>query len=187
MVTAGSSSTGTPLPSIGELLTVAEVETVVRLDGPGGRVAELVLTGDVASALEDVLAAAYGPSGAGFFVIGPFGSGKSHFLSAVGELLTGTAEAPSSWVASLRRSAVAARRSLPVPVPLVDYRAEAALEDVVRARAWRALGLKEPAGGPTGSSPGTPCSPPPGRTARTASCSSWTRRASGSGPSGAPS
>lgn len=148
MVTAGSSSTGTPLPSIGELLTVAEVETVVRLDGPGGRVAELVLTGDVASALEDVLAAAYGPSGAGFFVIGPFGSGKSHFLSAVGELLTGTAEAPSSWVASLRRSAVAARRSLPVPVPLVDYRAEAALEDVVRARAWRALGLKEPAGGP---------------------------------------
>ncbi|MGA3218729.1 MAG: DUF6079 family protein [Acidimicrobiales bacterium] len=32
-------------------------------------------------------------------------------------------------------------------MPLVDYRAEAALEDVVRTRAWRALGLPEPAGG----------------------------------------
>ncbi len=147
MVTARPPGTGTSLPSIGELLKVTEVETVVRLDGPGGRMAELVLTGDVASALEDVLAAASGPSGAGFFVVGPFGSGKSHFLSAVGELMTGTAEAPSSWVATLRGAAAAARRSLPVRVPLVDYRAEAALEDVVRTRAWRALGLKEPAGG----------------------------------------
>ena len=147
MVSAAWPGAGTSLPSIGELLRVAEVETVVRLDGPGGRVAELVLTGDVASALEDVLAAASGPSGAGFFVVGPFGSGKSHFLSAVGELMTGIAEAPSSWVAALREAAAAARRSLPVRVPLVDYRAEAALEDVVRARAWRALGRGAPAGG----------------------------------------
>ena len=61
MVTAGS------LPSIGELVTVPEVETVVRLDGRGGLLADLVLTGDVASALEDVLTASCGPRGAGFF------------------------------------------------------------------------------------------------------------------------
>ena len=143
MVTVGPPGTGASLPSIGDLVTVAEVDTVVRLDGPGGLLADLVLTGDVASAVEDVLAASRGPSGAGFFVVGPFGSGKSHFLSAMGELLTGAGQVPSSWAAALREAASAARRSLPVRVPLVDYRAEAALEDVVYTPAWRALGRED--------------------------------------------
>ncbi|MGH9105424.1 MAG: DUF6079 family protein [Acidimicrobiales bacterium] len=134
------------LPTVGELVSVAEVETVVRLDGPGGLLAELVLTGDVAAALEDVLAISAGPGGAGFFVVGPFGSGKSHFLSAVAELAGGTAEIPSGWAPALGAAARAARRSLPVRVPLVDYRAEAALEDVVWARAWRALGWEARSG-----------------------------------------
>jgi hypothetical protein len=108
-------------PTIGELVDLADVETVVRLDGPGGLLAELVRTGDVSVALEQVTKAATGPAGQAFFVVGPFGSGKSHLLSAVGELL----EAPPA----------PARRSLAVRVPLVDYRAEMALEDVTRQRA----------------------------------------------------
>jgi hypothetical protein len=130
-------------------VSVAEVDTVVRLDGRGGLLAELVLTGDVAAALEEVLGAARGPAGAGFFVVGPFGSGKSHFLSAAGELMAGSdgARALGGWGLGLQQAARAARRSLPVQVPLVEYRAEAALEDVVRARAWRALGSPAPVGG----------------------------------------
>jgi hypothetical protein len=73
-------------PTLGDLVEVAEVDTVVRLDGTGGRLAELVLTGDVVQSLSAILSAAPAGSseGAGFFVVGPFGSGKSHFLAAVG-------------------------------------------------------------------------------------------------------
>jgi hypothetical protein len=131
-------------PTLGELVEVAQVDTVVRLDGPGGRLAELVLTGDVVQSLSKVLAAAGGETGAGFFVVGPFGSGKSHFLSAVGELLAEPAAAAdlAGWDRDLRRMAEAARSSIQVSVPLVEYRAKAGLEDVVAERAWRALGGK---------------------------------------------
>jgi hypothetical protein len=131
-------------PTLGDLVEVAQVDTVVRLDGPGGRLAELVLTGDVVESLSKVLAAAGGETGAGFFVVGPFGSGKSHFLSAVGELLADPAAAAhlAGWDRDLRRMAEAAQVSIQVSVPLVEYRAKAGLEDVVAERAWRALGVR---------------------------------------------
>ena len=135
-----------PVPSIGELVSVAEVETVVRLDSEG-LMAELVPTGDVESALRHVVEAATGLAGGGFFVVGPFGSGKSHLLSAVGELLRAPLEAPENWPPELASAARAARRSLPVKVPLVEYRAEVPLEDVARERAWKVLGADAPAGG----------------------------------------
>ncbi|MDQ2727966.1 MAG: DUF6079 family protein [Actinomycetota bacterium] len=136
-------------PTLGELVEVAEVDTVVRLDGPGRRLGELVLTGDVVDSLSAVLAGASGSTGAGFFVVGPFGSGKSHFLAALGELVTDPLAAGGlpGWDASLRHRAAGARASLAIGVPLVEYRAEARLEDVVARRAWRAL-HREPA--PTG-------------------------------------
>jgi hypothetical protein len=74
------------VPTLGEVVEVVDTETVVRLDGTPGRLGELVLTGDVAGSLVAVLQAAVAPVGAGFFVVGPFGSGKSHFLAALGEL-----------------------------------------------------------------------------------------------------
>src|SRR5215468_10326202 len=134
---------------IGDLIEVAVVDTVVRLDGRGGRLGELVLTGDVAHSLDAVLRKAAGPSGAGFFVVGAFGSGKSHFLAAVGELLADPAAAGRlvGWDRGLRESAAGCRRHLVVPVPLVEYRSDAVLEDVVAARAWDALGMPAPAGG----------------------------------------
>jgi|GEM_PF-2061830 len=131
---------------IGDLAEVATVETVVRLDGPGGQLAELVPTGDVKSALAYLLEAAKGAGGRAFFVVGPFGSGKSHLLAAAGELLAGASRAPASWPDDIARSTAGLRRSLPLKVPLVDYRAELALEDVVRARARRCLDAA-PAGG----------------------------------------
>ncbi|MDP9389629.1 MAG: DUF6079 family protein, partial [Actinomycetota bacterium] len=136
-------------PTLAELVDVADVDTVVRLDGTAGRLAELVLTGDVVASLTAVLEAASSTSGAGFFVVGPFGSGKSHFLAAVGEVLS----APSAsvrlpgWDSRLRQLAEAARPSAAVAVPLVEYRAGAGLEDVVGERAWRALGQPAPEAG----------------------------------------
>jgi hypothetical protein len=134
------------VPSIGEVVSVADVETVVRLDSDG-LLAELVPTGDVETALRHVVEAATGPVGGGFFVVGPFGSGKSHLLSAAGELLRAPLEAPGNWPPELAGAARAARRSLPLKVPLVEYRAEVPLEDVARERAWKALGAAGPAGG----------------------------------------
>jgi hypothetical protein len=135
----------TGAPTLGDLIEVADVETVVRLDGARDRLRQLVLTGDVVESLGAVLEAANAPAGAGFFVVGPFGSGKSHFLAAVGELLADPAAATTtSWEGGLRRLAAGARPSTVVAVPLVEYRAGAALEDVVAGRAWRALGEPAP-------------------------------------------
>ena len=76
-------------PTIGDLVEVADVETVVRLGAGGARLGQLVLTGDVSRSLAEVLAAAARASAGGgaFFVVGPFGSGKSHFLDALAELV----------------------------------------------------------------------------------------------------
>jgi hypothetical protein len=128
--------------TIADLVEVAPVETVVRLDGRPGRLAELVLTADVAAALSAVLEAAPGGGGA-FFLVGHFGSGKSHFLAALAELAADPAAtaATAGWDPALRRAAAAADGpALAVPVPLVQHRAGAQLDDVVLGRAWDALG-----------------------------------------------
>jgi hypothetical protein len=130
---------------IADLVDVTAAETVVRLDGTPGRLDELVLTGDVTQSLTAVLEAARGPGGAGFLLVGHFGSGKSHFLAALGELLADPARARCrGWDDRARELARSARPSLPVAVPLVEYRAEANLEDVTWRRAWAALD-REPA------------------------------------------
>jgi ribose 1,5-bisphosphokinase PhnN len=125
---------------------------VVRLDGAGDRLDELVLTGDVRDSLAAVMAAARGETGAGFFLVGPFGSGKSHFLAALAQLFDtsrATAQVPARWDAELRQAVADARRALIVRVPLIEHRAQAPLEDVVWRRAWGALGegLPAPAAG----------------------------------------
>jgi hypothetical protein len=135
-------------PRIADLAEVTAAETVVRLDEGAGRLDDLVLTGDVSRSLGAVLDAARGPSGAAFLVVGHFGSGKSHFLAALGELLADPRRAASlggAWDARLREQAAAARPSLPVTVPLVEYRASSPLEDVVWQRAWAAVGRPAPA------------------------------------------
>src|SRR5215472_7192617 len=130
---------------IADLVDVTAAETVVRLDGAPGRLDELVLTGDVTQSLMAVLEAAQGPSGAGFLLVGHFGSGKSHFLAALAELLADPAAARCrGWGDRARELARSARPCLPVTVPLVEYRAQANLEDVTWRRAWAALDRPPP-------------------------------------------
>ncbi len=142
---SGDLSTAAP-PTIGAVVEVTPAETVVRLDGQGGRLQELVLTADVARALSPVLERAGSPCGAGFFLVGHFGSGKSHFLAALGELLAdpGVAQGLTGWDPTLRRLVIDARPSRVVAVPLVEYRARAGLEDVVWRRGWEVLGRPAP-------------------------------------------
>lgn len=131
---------------IRDLVEVTAADTVVRLDGRRGHLEELVLTGDVRRSLALTLEAARGPSGGAFLVIGHFGSGKSHFLAALGELLENPRRAHNlpAWDAALQTSALEARESLAVTVPLVEYRSGAGLEDLTWRRAWRALGRDAP-------------------------------------------
>ncbi|HEY8202660.1 MAG TPA: DUF6079 family protein, partial [Actinomycetota bacterium] len=136
-------------PAIVDVVEVASVETVVRLDGRAGRLEELVVTPDVAQSLSAVLEKASSPCGAAFFLVGHFGSGKSHLLAALGELLASpdASSGLTMWDGALRHLAAQARPSEVVPVPLVEYRARAHLEDVVWERGWRALGRPPPATG----------------------------------------
>ncbi len=133
--------------TIADLVEVADVETVVRLDGRPGWLRELVLTADVVQALEAVLGAR--EDGGGYFLVGHFGSGKSHLLAALAELAGAADSAPlGTWPPGLRYSATAVMdRVLGVAVPLVEHRAGAPLEDLVLGRAWRALDRDSPPAG----------------------------------------
>ncbi|MDQ4071123.1 MAG: hypothetical protein M3203_16880, partial [Actinomycetota bacterium] len=98
-------------PSIGELVEVAAVDTVVRLDGRPGRLMELVLTADVRTALSALFDAQAGDTGGAFFLVGHFGSGKSHMLAALAELAGGSAgpENLAGWAPQLRHAAARSR------------------------------------------------------------------------------
>ncbi len=141
---------GTPV--IADLVQVAPVETVVRLDGRPGRLSELVLTDDVLTALSAVLDAAGGARdgsrggsrGGAFFLVGHFGSGKSHLLAALTELMSEPQrDLPAGWDRDIVRRAQLLRPALAVPIPLVEHRSGAILEDLALGRAWTALG-REP-------------------------------------------
>ncbi|MGI8807176.1 MAG: DUF6079 family protein [Acidimicrobiales bacterium] len=136
-----------PSPTIDQLVEVAAVETVVRLDGRPGRLSELVLTADVSGALSAVLEARAGDAGAAFFLVGHFGSGKSHLLAALAEQAGPGHDVPAGWGAALRDAAARARPAVAVAVPLVEHRATAQLEDLVVNAAWKALGRPAPSRG----------------------------------------
>jgi len=133
-----------PPPTIAQLVEVASVDTVVRLDGRPGRLSELVLTADVTGALSAVLEARAQEAGAAFFLVGHFGSGKSHFLAALAELTGTDSDVTAGWGTALREAAGRARPAMAVAVPLVEHRATAQLEDLVLRAAWAALGRPAP-------------------------------------------
>lgn len=135
---------GVPSPTIDQLVEVASVETVVRLDGRPGRLSELVLTDDVTGALSAVLGSRAQDEGAAYFLVGHFGSGKSHLLAALAELAGKGQDVPAGWGPALRGAAGRARPAAVVAVPLVEHRAAAHLEDLVLGAAWGALGRPAP-------------------------------------------
>ena len=125
---------------------MASVETVVRLDGRPGRLSELVLTADVTGALSAVLEARPAEAGAAFFLVGHFGSGKSHLLAALAELAGGPGGAGGRRLGPgvCGKRPVEPGRRWPLPCPWCEHRAAAQLEDLVLGAAWAALGRPAP-------------------------------------------
>lgn len=135
--------------TIGDLIDVPEVQTVIDMsevrdldpDDPEGRVAletlsySFVVTEDILKILSTIMGCIDRDEGRGFFIIGNYGSGKSHLLSVLGLL------ARYPWTRSRvfgqdpelqkLQTAVDHRRLLPVMVPLTEYSSEYSLEKIV--------------------------------------------------------
>ncbi len=102
------------------------------------------LTREIRAHLESLERSLLAPSGTGLFVIGPYGSGKSHFLAYV--------------VEALRTGTLAAGGPEVVALSLVNYRGDTPLEDIIcralgvevgggdRRLAWSALSARHPRG-----------------------------------------
>ncbi len=120
---------------VGDLIDAPRVRTVVRLgdiqDPALGRdlVDGFLLTADAAHILDVFLGALERREGCGFFLQGNFGSGKSHLLAVLAQMLA--QEAVLARVGErLGRSAGVGRVMLGT-ISLVDYDARERLEDIV--------------------------------------------------------
>lgn len=116
---------------IRDLVTVVPRPTVVRLQDLEAADAGWIFesyhrTAEVERHLLALRHVLHQPCGAGAFLIGAYGSGKSHFLAFLARLV-----ACGSWL-----DGVAPRV---LPISLLGYRAEVALEDIVN----RSLGFAE--------------------------------------------
>ncbi|HDL18600.1 MAG TPA: hypothetical protein ENH29_06060, partial [Bacteroidetes bacterium] len=86
------------LPKIGSLISVPEVETVIRLDiadsedEPGSRnlLSSFVVTDEIERAFQQFFHRALNRRGGAAFLRGNYGSGKSHFLAVLSLLLEST-------------------------------------------------------------------------------------------------
>ncbi|MBN1849456.1 MAG: hypothetical protein JW932_12815 [Deltaproteobacteria bacterium] len=135
---------------IQDLVEVPEIRTVIQLEDlkdPGLRgmiVETFVITSEVLSNLQAILASLTGPEGRGIFLKGHFGSGKSHFLSMLSVLL----KAPQAWETVLSQSPslkdyrqrLTDRRFLVVERSLVQHRGSEFLEDIILRAVWETLG-----------------------------------------------
>ncbi len=122
---------------IGDLIEVPPVQTVIRLDEAlqkSNRVTEsFVFTADVSNHIAVLANAMQQENGRGCFIQGDFGSGKSHFLAALGAWLAGDAgtERLTADHEGLRTLQESGRRFLPVAISLVNYRSSTPLERII--------------------------------------------------------
>lgn len=144
------------MPKIKELIEVPEVKTVIELatvrDSKDSKeleslVSSFILTDDVRLNLEIILQsiASSSSSGLGFFLIGAYGSGKSHFLSLLSLLFT-----YPEWVwpyllnqcAELQKyqQAIGNRKFLVCTIPLLEYRSDEPLDEIIFASIEQTLG-----------------------------------------------
>ncbi len=142
---------------IGDLVHVPPVRTVVRLADLGDRalrhglVEAFVFTAEVSFALAMILHKIVAGRGEGFFVIGNYGSGKSHLLNILSISLNddaarrilsdGCRDCPDG-VEGLPElfTRAAARRPLVVEVSLVEHSNREHLEQIVLSRVAEKLG-----------------------------------------------
>ncbi len=133
---------------IREHVDVVPQPTVVRLEHLQSENAQWVtesfyLTEETGKHLEALRVLLAQDNGSGAFLIGHYGSGKSHFLAYL--------------TRQIRAKAFAARNPAVVPISLLNYRAERSLESVVeqelqsppgedRRKAWAKIARRYPAG-----------------------------------------
>ncbi|MBN1307409.1 MAG: hypothetical protein JXA18_05805, partial [Chitinispirillaceae bacterium] len=122
---------------IGDLVRIPEVQTVIRLEADDSAVrkaaATFVVTADVSTHLHLLAESLKRPCGQGFFLQGDFGSGKSHFLSALFAFFSRAAgyEQLSARHEELQRLVERKRLVLPVAISLVHFRGSTPLETIV--------------------------------------------------------
>ena len=88
----------TKVPTIGSLISVPEVETVIRLDiadsedeqGSRNLLSSFVVTDEIERAFQQFFYRALNRQGGAAFLRGNYGSGKSHFLAVLSLLLEST-------------------------------------------------------------------------------------------------
>ncbi len=135
----------------GDLVHVPPVRTVVRLADLGDQhlrrhmVETFILTGEVSFAISTILNKIAIPKGEGFFVIGNYGSGKSHLLNIL-SLILSDAEAREVFTASGREGRpaegkltsllqrAAETNPLVVEISLVEHSNREYLEQIVLSR-----------------------------------------------------
>jgi len=129
--------------AIRELLDVKDRPRVVRLEhleghDPSWITSSYCTTDEVGGHLRALCRALEQPAGTGLFLVGPYGSGKSHFIAYVTQ--------------NLRAGRLVDQAPDVVAASLVNFRADTALEDVVAG----ALGLESaPSNGASGASGGS--------------------------------
>lgn len=127
-----------------DLIDVPVVETVVRLgdaeDSSQGKVLvrDFVLTRQVEANLRSMAQSLRENQGKGFFLVGPYGSGKSHFLSYVSLVASG--ETTSTGAECPLSQALDQKKLLPIRLPLVTVRGQTALETALLGAMESSLG-----------------------------------------------
>ncbi len=133
--------------TVGDLIKVPPVRTVIQmadLEDESLRrqlVETFVLTEEVKFTLKTILKMVSAGQGQGFFVIGNYGSGKSHLLTVLSILLSGGAEVEPLSDPELVRWAHEVRGILPVNISLVEHNSREILEQVLLQGAGQALGV----------------------------------------------
>lgn len=144
---------------IGDLIEVPDVQTVIDLadvrdldpEDPDGRVAletlghTFVITDDIADVLKIILGHFNRREGRGFFIIGNYGSGKSHLLSIL-SLIARYPWARNSILQNHRDSLqlgdfISSQKLLPVMIPLTEFSGDLSLEKIVWHCAEKAAAL----------------------------------------------
>ena len=128
-----------------DIIDVPVVETVVRLSDAAdsakseGVVSEFVLTRQVERNLSMIAQSVKEGIGRGHFLAGPYGSGKSHFLSYVSLVLSGevTCQNENPLV-----KAAGGKRFMPLRISLVNVRNDRRLEDAILVEAERYIRAK---------------------------------------------
>lgn len=123
--------------TIGDMIEVPEVQTVIRLEEGRTRSEAIsrsfVFTEDVTAHLTVLADSLLQEQGRGFFLQGDFGSGKSHFLAALTACLSTRpgAETLSRQHQGLDRLKASGKKLLAVDISLIQYRATTSLEQIV--------------------------------------------------------